>query len=62
MRMKIKPVLRTAAMMGRELTGSERLENLWWHQTHCFECEAEVEWDAAVCETCGQELLEHGKN
>lgn len=41
---------------------SVQLSRLWWHQTHCFKCEAEVAFDAEVCEACGEELMEHGKH
>jgi len=40
----------------------KQLENLYWHLTHCPKCESGVLWGAEVCETCGEELMEHGKN
>lgn len=53
---------RNAVELGRALTPAEQLENLCYLMTHCFKCDAEVVWGAPVCETCGEELVEFGKN
>ena len=57
-----KPQRRSSAQLGRPLTAAEKLENLDWYLTHCDKCKAEVAWGAEVCETCGYELMEFGKN
>ena len=43
--------------LGMELTEAEKMANLWWHQTHCYECVGEVAWDAEKCPHCGTEFV-----
>jgi hypothetical protein len=38
------------------------LDNLNYEMTHCWKCDGGVAWNAEVCETCGNELMEHGKH
>ena len=38
-----------------------QLDRIMWNMTHCHKCEAEFAWGAEVCEHCGEELMEHGK-
>jgi len=45
-----------------EISDIEKLENLYKALTHCWKCGSEVTLWAEVCETCGNELMEHGKN
>lgn len=52
----------SSRQLGRELTDTERLYNLWWHHNHCWECGHFIGWQAAVCEHCGEELLENAKH
>lgn len=52
----------SAETLGRELTAAEKLANLNYELTHCWKCDHEVRWGAPVCESCGNELMEFGKN
>ena len=39
-----------------------QLRRIYDAMTHCWKCGASVEWNVPVCESCGNELVEHGKN
>lgn len=41
---------------------SVALARLDWEMRHCFKCNEEVAWGAEVCESCGNELMTHGKH
>lgn len=56
------PQRRKADDLGRPLTELEKLENLDYAMMHCMDCEKPVEWGAPVCEHCGCELAQFGKN
>ena len=59
--MKFKAPM-SAEKLGRPLTSTEKLANLRWHLTHCPKCEHYVPLAQPVCEQCGEELTEYGKN
>lgn len=44
------------------LSPEQVLKNLIDSLTHCWVCQAYVDLDAPVCESCGNELMEYGKN
>lgn len=44
-----------------EPTDEQMLRNLYKLMTTCWKCDRPVGWNQPVCETCGNELLEHGK-
>ena len=39
-----------------------KLRRLYEALTHCWKCGTATKWGAPVCESCGNELIEHGKN
>ncbi len=45
-----------------DVPASVQLARLDWEMRHCWKCESEVAWGAEVCETCGNELMTHGKH
>lgn len=45
-----------------DIPASVALARLDWEMRHCFTCNAKVAWGAEVCETCGEELMTHGKH
>jgi hypothetical protein len=41
----------------RSVPASVQLARLYWHQTHCFKCEAEVAFNAKICPACHEVLM-----